>query len=104
VLKRGVLADTCEQIVTEFLEKAEEPDQIAIQKIIDDHKITLPLFINDYSNFGLTRKNLKYEGLEQDRMNIVQWCLFYNKPTIFSHFLSTYKDDSFHLGRTIRGD
>jgi hypothetical protein len=103
-LKRNTLSDVCEQIVMEVLEKKEDGEVAKFTKILEDNKITMVMFVNEYSNYALSRKNPKYSGLEQDRMNIVQWALFYNKVKIVEHVLSTFEGDRFHLGKTIKGD
>jgi hypothetical protein len=48
----------------EILQKNEEDEVSKFNEIIEHNKITLIMFVNEYSNYALTRKNLKYAGLD----------------------------------------
>ncbi len=39
-----------------------------------------------------------------DRLNILHWVLFYNRPRILGYILDNYIGDNMHLGRAFTGD
>lgn len=83
----------CKEVV-ELVSK-EGSDTSSLQHVQRFESTTSPYkylqFLDGYYNFSVWRKYPKFSqaGVEQDKLNIVHWVLFFNHHKILEHILAT---------------
>ena len=89
---RNFFSELCEKIVTEILQKKTEDDKDAekFAQVIDENKVKLLLFIEGYYNFSVWKNYKQLVDVEMDKLNILHWVLFYDKPLILKFILRNF--------------
>lgn len=61
------------------------------------------MFVEGYANQVLQKRNKSLSSIDLEKLNILHWCLYYDKPKLLSAIFDSYNQDFLHIGRAVRG-